>query len=87
MGRTARIGGNERTHLREDHQQRGLAEIGGFAAHVGAGDDGDEFGFGVEIEIVGDEALGVLFGEFFDDGMAAAATTRISPDSSKRGRA
>ena len=65
------IGGNEGTHLRQDRQQRGLAKIGGFAAHVGAGDDGDELGFGMEVEIVGDEALGVFFGQFFDHRMAA----------------
>ena len=33
------IGGNEAAGLRKDDEERGLAEVGGFAAHVGAGDE------------------------------------------------
>ena len=43
-GSAGRIGGHERTHLRQNRDQRGLPQIGGFAAHVGAGDDGDQIG-------------------------------------------
>ena len=51
-------GGNKGAHLRHDDDQRGLAEIGGFAAHVRAGEQQDCLRGGVQIEIVGDEALG-----------------------------
>ncbi len=43
-GRQRRFGGHERPHLRQDRDQRGLPQIGRFAAHVGAGDDGDQIG-------------------------------------------
>ncbi len=70
--RQARLrGGNEAADLRHEDDQRGLAKVGGLAAHVGAGDEQDVAGGIVEIEIVGDEALAALFEEFFDDGMAA----------------
>jgi hypothetical protein len=38
------FGGHERTHLRQDRDQRRLPQISGLAAHVGAGDDGDQVG-------------------------------------------
>ena len=85
-GKQRGFGGNEGTHLRQDRKQRGLAEIRGFAAHVGSCDDGDEFGFGVEIEIVGDEALGVFRGQFFDDGMASGNHPHFAGGVGKRGR-
>ena len=78
MGNKRRFGGNERSHLRENRQQRGLAKIGRFAAHVGAGDHGDELGFGMEIEIVGDEALGVFLGQLFNYGMAAGGDAHLA---------
>jgi len=65
------IGRDERPHLRQDGDERGLAQVGGFAAHVGAGDDGDQVGGIVEIQIVGDEAAGVLIGQALDDGVAS----------------
>ena len=39
------LGGHKGTHLGQDGDQRGLAQVGGLAAHVGAGDDGDELRF------------------------------------------
>ena len=60
---------NERTHLRHQHNQRGLAKIGGFAAHVRAGDEQELLAAGIEVQIVGNEALAALAQEFFDDGM------------------
>ena len=65
------IGRHERTHLRQDHDQRRLPQIGGFAAHVGPGDDGDQAGGGVEVEIVGDEAAGIVLRQALDHRMAA----------------
>ena len=64
-------GGNEGAHLRHQRDQRGLAEVGGLAAHVGAGDQQELLAARLEAEIVGDEALAALAEEFFDDGMAA----------------
>ncbi len=65
------IRGHPRTHLRHDCDQRRLAEIGAFAAHVRAGDDGDLVVGVIEIEIVGDETAGFFARELFDDRMAA----------------
>src|SRR5262249_52963304 len=52
-------GGNEAAHLREDRDQRVLPQKGGFAGHVGAGEEPDATGIGLrwwrEIAIVGDE--------------------------------
>ena len=38
-GQARLFGGNERADLRQQHDERGLAQVGGFAAHVGAGDE------------------------------------------------
>ena len=61
----------------EDDEVRGLAEVSGFAAHVGAGDE-KQVGrrgvvAGVKIEVVGDEAgfTGVVH-EALDNGVAAS---------------
>ena len=64
--------GHERAHLGHQDDERGLAKIGGFAAHVGSGDQKELVAAGFEAESVGNEALALLLEEFFDDGMAAA---------------
>jgi len=46
--------------------------------HVGPVDDGDEVRGVVEVQVVGDEAAGLLFGDSLDDGVAAGMM-RISP--------
>src|SRR5690606_13666944 len=54
-----------------------LADVGGFSGHVGAGDEHDLFGGGVEKGVVGDEGetageAEMLFADgLFDDGVAA----------------
>ena len=50
-------GGYKRSHLRHQHDQCGLPQVGGFASHVGAGDEQDRLLRAVEIEIVGDKAV------------------------------
>src|SRR2546425_2372539 len=64
--------GNKRPHLRQDHDQRGLAQIGGFAAHVRPGDEQNLLPFGFETNVVRDEALAALPQQFFYDRMAPA---------------
>jgi hypothetical protein len=63
------FGGDEAAALRHDDEERGLAEVGAFAAHVGAGDEeeawcarraGGVIIAGAEVEGVGDEATGAL---------------------------
>ena len=74
-------GGNEAAHLRHDDEQRCLTKVGGFAAHVGAGDAAGRAGPSVEIEVVGDEAtFGVLSMRRSMTGWraAAASSTRSS---------
>ena len=51
----------------EDEDERRLAHIGAFAAHVGAGDDVQLAAF-VEVEVVGDEGFAQVL---FDHGVAA----------------
>ena len=85
QGQGGGFGGNEGAHLRQDGDERGLAQVGGLAAHVGAGDDGDQIGGIVEIEIVGDEAAGFLFGEAFDDGMASGEDAHFAGSRRTRG--
>ena len=70
-------GRNKAAHLREDDEERGLAEISGLAAHVGAGNQ-QQVGVGgvltrVEKEIVGDKAevAGVVH-QALDDRMASS---------------
>ena len=48
------VGRHERTHLRHQHGETGLAQHGGLAGHVGAGEQDDARG-GVEMDVVGDE--------------------------------
>ena len=64
--------GNKRTHLREKDDERGLAKIGGLAAHVRARDKEKLLTAGFEAEVVGNEALAFLTEKLFDDGVAAA---------------
>ncbi len=49
--------GNERTHLRENHDQRGLAQVSGLAAHVRPGQQQNCVRGRIQVKIVGDEAL------------------------------
>ena len=63
--------GNEGTHLGHEDNQGGLAEVGGFAPHVGAGDEQKLLAAGLEAKIVGNEALTLVFEQFLDDGMTA----------------
>ena len=55
--------------MREDGNERGLPEIGGFATHVGAGDEGEVKVRGIKRNVVGDEAGGVANGQLFNDGV------------------
>ena len=61
-------GGDEAADLGHENDQGDLAQVGGLARHVGAGEDGDLALGGIEDRVVGDEAL--VLGEF-DDGVAA----------------
>ena len=72
------LGGNERAHLRQQHDQRGLAQIGGFAAHVGAGDQQDLVRGAVQVERVGHEALALLLEQLLDhrDGARRGSSAR-----------
>src|SRR4029077_1193307 len=45
--------GNEAAHLRHQGDQRGLAQVGGLAAHVGAGDEEELLAAWFEAEIIG----------------------------------
>src|SRR5258705_2598997 len=69
---------NKRTHLRHENDQRGLAEVGGFAAHVGAGDEEKLLAARFEVEIVRDEAFACLSQEFFDNRVAASDDQELS---------
>ena len=50
----------EATHLGHQHDQRGLAKVGGFAAHVGASNEKQKWRGIAEVEIVGNEAVAGL---------------------------
>ena len=50
-------GGHEGTHLRHDDDQRDLPDVGGFARHVGAGQDDQLVPVGVQPRVVGHEAI------------------------------
>src|SRR5580704_18162614 len=63
---------NEGAHLRHENNQRGLAQIGGLAAHVGTGDEKKLLAPGLEAKIVGNEALALLPQKFFNDRMPPA---------------
>ena len=52
--------GNETAHLRHENDERGLTEIGGFAAHVGPRDKKQLLAAGIEAQIVGNEAFALL---------------------------
>ncbi len=69
-----RGGRNEAPHLRQDHDEGDLADVGGFAGHVGAGDDEQLVVRAVEERVVGDEPA--RLGQPLDDGMAAVADGR-----------
>src|SRR5208337_4710829 len=71
-GKASLARGNEGTHLRHEDNQSGLAEVGGFAAHVGAGDKEQLLAAGLEAKIIGNETLASLFEQFLDDRMAAS---------------
>ena len=65
------VGGDEAAGLREDGDEGDLAQVGGLAGHVRAGDDEYLARGAVEARVVRDEALGA--GELLDDRVAAAA--------------
>ena len=73
------LGGNERAHLRQQHDQRRLAQIGGLAAHVRAGDQQDLVRGAVQVQRVGHESLALLFEEQFDHRMASAQDQSARP--------
>ena len=69
---------NERTHLRQDHDQRRLPQICGFATHVGAGEHQHSLRGGVQIQVIGYETLaacGKLL--LLDDGMSPSYNFEI----------
>ena len=61
-------GGHERADLRQDHEQRGLAQIRRFAAHVGTGQHDEAVVAFVQVHVVGNERRAE---QRFDDRMAA----------------
>ncbi len=63
--------GHERADLRHEDDERSLAQVGGLAAHVGAGDEQKLLARGLEEQIVGDEALAALAKQLLDNRMAA----------------
>ena len=55
----ARLGGrHEAPHLGHDDDERDLADVGGLARHVGPGDDQKAVAAAVQVDVVGNEALG-----------------------------
>ena len=63
---------NKAAHLRHQHDERGLPEIRGLAAHVGPGNEKKLLASRLEAKIVGNEALALLAQQFFDHRMAPA---------------
>src|SRR5260370_23216761 len=63
--------GNEAADLRHQYNERGLAQIGGLAAHVGPGDEQKLLARRLEEQIVGDEALAALSEKLLDDRMTS----------------
>jgi len=61
---------NERTSVRENCEQGGLADVSAFAGHVGAGDEGNS-GFVIEARVVGNKAF--VADPLFENGMAPVA--------------
>ena len=70
--------GTKQPDLRHQRDQRGLAQVGGLAAHVRAGDEQELLRLLIEVEIVGNEALAALAQQFFDHGMAAADDEQLA---------
>ena len=68
-------GGNEAARLREHGDQRGLAQEGRLAAHVGAGDQPQPV-VRAQAQIVGDEPLAGIAERAFDDRVASASISR-----------
>jgi hypothetical protein len=62
---------HERTHVRQQRDQRHLAHVGGLAAHVRAGDEQQARAVG-DMRVIGDEMLDLLF----HHRMAAASMSR-----------
>ena len=85
------LGGHKRAHLRQQDDQRRLAQVGGLAAHIRPCDQEDLVTGGVEVQRVGNKALALLFQKMFDDGMSAAedehlaAIGEFGPDVAPRG--
>ena len=70
--------GNKRTHLRHQHNQGGLAQVRGFAAHVWSGDEQELLAARFETQIVGHEALTLLPQQLFDHRMTPADDEKFS---------
>src|SRR5215470_9710829 len=62
---------NEGAHLGHENDQRRLAKVSGFAAHIWTSDQQQLLAAGIEAEVVGNEALALLAEKLFDDRMAA----------------
>ena len=75
---------HEAAHLRLDHRQRHLPHQRRLAGHVGAADDQDLLGGGIEADVVGDEAAGRR--QPLDDRVARVRQSSITPPSSTSGR-
>ena len=69
---------NKAAHLRHQHDQRGLPEIRGLAAHVGPGNEKKLLPSRLEAKIVGNEAFALLAQQFFDHRMAPADDEQFS---------
>jgi len=54
---------HERAHLRQQHDQAGLADVGALARHVRPGDEQHPGGGGIEVGVVGNEFLARARGE------------------------
>src|SRR6188474_3983681 len=69
------LGGNEAAHLREDCDQRVLPQEGGFAGHIGTGEEPDTACAGLrrwrEIAVIGDERRAVARQRLLHDHMTA----------------
>src|SRR5258708_6131832 len=69
---------HEAADLRHQDDERGLAEIGGLAAHVGASDEQKLLARRLEEKIIRDETLAALAEEFFDYRMAAGDDEEVA---------
>ena len=68
---------DEATHLRQDHGQGHLANQRGFSRHVGAGDNQDLLGLGIEVDVIGDEPA--WCGDALDHGMTSVGKVEQIP--------